>query len=350
VGLDSRASAIVLSAATWLLAVPIAGQAAGGPAPIASLSAVTGVSELHDVAAWSAYEPATKLWHVALREDGRTSTLPAPATHSTIEVAVGPGTGGAPAIVYSACPERCELTVASLNGDDSEPVPGTSGASHPAIWGSRVAWVSGRDRVWSSLVSGRGRIRLGGAPRRKCYETLTGRSRLICVAPEEPTVEAVALDGGQLALIDSFRLIDDGIGASGTTTEVRTEPDTGGPQRLVAILTVGEGDESWVGPSWLGGDLYFYEDSSGGDDEQIGTYRYDPARGSYAYAHAGAYLTGFAMTDSRRALEATAPGNPRSGITCEGSGERYEGGRCTVQLSPPLRFEPVKSHALVFTP
>jgi hypothetical protein len=34
--------------------------------------------------------------------------------------------------------------------------------------------------------------------------------------------------------------------AVGTTTEVRTEPVTGGPQRLLALMDVGEGDESWL--------------------------------------------------------------------------------------------------------
>jgi hypothetical protein len=320
----------------------------GAPVPLAPLSAATAVSVFGDLAAWSAYEPATKLWRVALRRGDHTTILSAPAERSKIEVDVGPGPSGAPVLAYSACPGSCDVVVSQVDGSRPRAVPGSSGASHPVVWDDRVAWVRGADQVMSSLISGRGRVRIGGAPRRKCYEDLT-TPRLACAAPKQPAIEGLALSGVRLALIDTFRL-EDGVGSSGTTTEVRTEPVTGGPQRLIAIITVGEGDESWVGPSWLGGDLYFYEDSPGGDFEQVGTYRYDPATGSYAYAHGGGYLTGFAMTDTGHALEAAAPGDPRGGITCNGSGERYEGGSCAVQLSSALRFRPVKRHTLLFTP
>ena len=119
----------------------------------------------------------------------------------------------------------------------------------------------------------------------------------------------MSLYRGQPALIDTFNL-------NGTTTEVRTEAITGGPQRLIALLIVGEGDERWLGPSWSNGKLYFY-----GDPEAAPTgppyvvYRFDPAHNAYASARADTYLTGFSVV-GERAYEATAPATrePASGV------------------------------------
>jgi len=99
---------------------------------------------------------------------------------------------------------------------------------------------------------------------------------------KEPSVDALALYGRQLALIDTF-ILNDGIG-SGTTTEVRIETVTGGPQRLVALIDVGEGDETWLGPSWFDGDLYFYEDTDGTTEGAVDGF--DPARNTYVSAPA----------------------------------------------------------------
>jgi hypothetical protein len=156
---------------------------------------------------------------------------------------------------------------------------------------------------------------LGGAPRRKCYYTgdysETTVPRLHCAAPEDPAVEALQLYRGQLALIDTF-IINDNIGSVGTTTEVRTEAITGGPQRLIAIIDVGEGDESWLGPSWSSGKLYFYEDSMGAGFK---VYRFDPAHNTYATAPAHTYLTGLSVIGNR-AYEATAAEDPRGSFAC----------------------------------
>jgi hypothetical protein len=114
-------------------------------------------------------------------------------------------------------------------------------------------------------------------------------------SPRKPIVEALQLYRGQLALIDSF-IIQDEIGSVGTTREVRTEPITGGPQRLIAIISVGEGNEMLVGPSWSNGNLYFYED---GDGTGSRVYRFNPADNTYAMGPAYAYLTGFSVVGDR---------------------------------------------------
>jgi hypothetical protein len=322
-------------------------RSAGGPTLIAQPQAATAVASYGEVQAWSDYDRETKLWNIAVRNGAGVSILPDPTSRTPIEVDVGPGPRGAAVLAFTACPKTCDVVVSALDGQAQQPVPGSRGASHPTVWGHRVAWVHDGDMVLSSLLTGAERRRIGGAPRRKCYEGPSGGTRLACQAPKQPAVEALQLGGHTLALVDSF-LIDDGIGSSGTTTEVRIEPVTGGRQRLVAILTVGEGDESWIGPSWLGSDLYFYEDSDDASIEQRAAFRFDPSRGSYMRAASYSYLAGFAMTDARHALEATAEGDPRYEGENEVCGETRN--RCSVELSRPLGFKSVPSHAFLFTP
>jgi hypothetical protein len=336
----------------WVLALLLFSGAseartAGGPSLIAQPQAATAVASYGDVQAWSDYDPMTKLWHVAVRRGGAVSTLPNPASRKPIEVDVGPGPRGNPVLAYTACSLTCEVVVSAVDGRAQQVVPGARGASHPTIWGHRVAWVHNGSTVMSSLLTGAERRRIGGAPRRKCYEAPSGPSRLVCQAPGQPTVEALQLAGRTLALVDSF-MLNDGIGASGTTTEVRLEPVTGGRQRLVSILTVGEGNERWIGPSWLGGVLYFYEVSDEASIGQRAVFRFDPSHGSYMRAASYSDLAGFGMIDARHALEATAAGDPRYEDENEVCGETRD--RCSVQLSEPLRFKPIPAHALLFTP
>lgn len=189
---------------------------------------------------------------------------------------------------------------------------GTIAAGTAPVWGDRIAWVSGAAKVMTCLWNGAGRRVLGGAPRRKCCESPTIQSRLVCEAPEEPSVEALALYGRQLALVDTF-ILNDGIGSVGTTTEVRIEAVTGGLQRLVALIDVGEGDESWVGPSWFDGDLYFYQDTDGTTDGAVDGF--DPARNTYVSASTNHRLRDSCQRSVRvQAVQVAGAYSPR--ITC----------------------------------
>jgi hypothetical protein len=309
--------------------------AGAAPVTIAALQGNTAVEAYGGVEAWSNYDAAERLWHVLVRRDGRISTTAITSAGKAIEVAVGPGPSGRPVLAYLSCASRCHMVVSALNGSDPQDVPGTQGAAHPTVWGDRVAWVSATAKVMTSRWNGADRRVLGGAPRRKCYESST-QSKLVCEAPKAPSVEALALHGRQLALVDTF-ILNDGIGSVGTTTEVRIEAVTGGPQRLVALLDVGEGNESWLGPSWFGGELYFYEDTNGTTDGAVDGF--DPVRNTYVSAPAYAYLTGFSMINSRQAYEATAPGDPRAGYNC-GQAQTIP---CVIRVSAPFAFKPSRS-------
>jgi hypothetical protein len=299
------------------------------------LEGATAVEAYGDVAVWSDYDPASRSWHVVVRRHGQISTPPIPVARKAIEVDVGPGLSGAPMLAYVSCASTCRVVVSGVDGSASQAVPGSDGASHPTIWGDRVAWVSGKAKVMISRLDGGERRVLPGVPHRKCYYTeIVTPSRLVCEAPQSPEVEALQLYRSQLALIDTF-ILNDNIGAVGTTTEVRTEAVTGGPQRLLALMDVGEGDESWLGPSWSEGKLYFYKDSIGAG---FVVYRFDPARDAYLSAPANTYLTGFSVVGDR-AYEATAAGDPRGGFACP----EEPAESCVVRLSEPFTLKPSRA-------
>jgi hypothetical protein len=328
------------------LLITMLGVCLGLLGPVAAMAAPTTIAVLHgpsaveaygSVTAWSDYDAAAQSWHVVISRDGAISVPPIPTAKSAIEVDVGPGPSGAPMLAYISCTVECHVVVSSVEGTDPQTVPGSGGASHPTIWGDRVAWVTDKAKVMISRLDGSERRVLAGAPARKCFyrgdETETTKPQLVCAAPREPSVEGLQLYRGQLALIDTF-IINDDIGSVGTTTEVRTEAASGGPQRLIAIIDVGEGDESWLGPSWSGGKLYFYEDSMGAGFK---VYRFNPAADAYSSAPAHTYLTGFSVIGGR-AYEATAGGHPTAG----GGACSYQDEPCVVQLSEPFTFKPTK--------
>jgi hypothetical protein len=328
----------VLVAGLVLIRLVGSAAAAAAPGTIAVLHGATAVEFYGGVAAWSDYDATARSWHVVVSRDGAISVPPIPTARKAIEVDVGPGPSGAPMLAYVGCAGTCRVVVSGVDGSAPQTVPGSDGASHPTIWGGRVAWVSGKAKVMISRLDGGERRALPGVPHRKCYYTgyYSARTvpRLVCEAPRSPEIEALQLYRGQLALIDTF-ILNDNIGAVGATTEVRTEPITGGPQRLLGLMDVGEGDESWLGPSWSEGKLYFYKDSIGAG---FVSYRFDPARDTYASAPAHTYLTGFSIIGDR-AYEATAAGDPRGGFACP----EEPAESCVVRLSEPFAFKPSRA-------
>lgn len=320
-------------ALAWIAAAAIA-----GPTTIAPLHGNTAVEAYGDVAVWSDYDATSRSWHVVVRRHGHISTPPIPTASKAIEVDVGPGPSGSLMLAYVNCAGGCHVVVSGVDGSAPRTVPGSRRASHPTIWGDRVAWASGRAKVMISRLDGSRRRVLGGAPHSKCYYSPPSGRRLVCAPPQAPSVDALALYRGQLALIDTFNL-NDGVGTDGTTTEVRTEGVAGGPQRLVALLSVGEGDESWLGPSWSGGKLYFYGDpAAGAHGVGFVVYRFDPTHNTYASARAHGYLTGFSVV-GERAYEATAPGDPRTGGMCGEAGLTP----CVVRVSERFAFKPARA-------
>jgi hypothetical protein len=323
--------------ATSAAVAATAAPAAAAPATIAQLHGETAVRAFGGVQAWSDLDPADKLWHVTVRRAGQVTRPPIAAAKNPIAIDVGPGADGRPVLAYVRCTDTCRVVVAGVDGGAPRTVPGTAGASAPTVWGNRVAWVRGKATVLTSTLTGGGRKVLAGAPRRKCYLPYTGEPRR-CERPQSPSVDALELNGSRLALFDTFGLR----AASGNgTTEVRIESVKGGPQRLVALTAIGESGQTWIGPSWVKGRLYFYKscfgDPSGCVGRRAGAYGYDPARNTYVRAGGSTVLSGFAMDgDGRRAYETTAPDG---GGTCGDAGTRP----CLLRLTDSLAFESTRS-------
>jgi hypothetical protein len=283
----------------------------------------SGIAASGTLLVWSDWQPGDRRWHLIMRRSGQISVLPTPTGSRAIEPALGPGPSGQPMLAYVACSPSCQLFIANADGSDPHAVPGSVGASRPTIWGENVAWRLGTTRIVTSRLNGSARRTLAGVPRRKCY-TRGGAPGTMCSRPEDGQVEALALYRHQLAFIDSFRLPDEYEGHE----EVRIDRLSGGPQLLVAILGIGIGSETYVGPSWFGGKLYFQYQ---GEGVRTFLYRFDPSSGTYWRSHSQEYLSGLAMADANRAYEAEAP---EPNWRCEP--------HCSIWLSAPLKFASTK--------
>jgi len=324
--------------ATVVLCALVAALAAAAPAlaaptTIAALDAATEVRAYAGVQVWSTYDPASKRHHLTVRRDAKLSTPAIGSSKIAIEADVGPGPGGRPALAYVRCTDACRVVVTRLDGSGRQVVRGSAGASDPTISGRQVAWVRGKATVMTSTVDGQGRKRLAGAPRRKCYETAEGHT---CERPRSVLVSELELHGSQLALVADFEL-PGGFGSG--EAELRTESIKGGPQRLVAWMTVGEGGQSWIGPSWARGRLYYYKTCFGdpsGCATDAGVYRFDPVTGKRAIASSSTVLTGFAIDDDgTRAYTASVPG-------FDGECRTEDAVRCLLRRTSPLRFKQLR--------
>jgi hypothetical protein len=324
----------------WVLLLGVLGGVALAAADGAAVAgaASTTIAELHGqtpvrawngVQAWTDYSAADQRWHVVVRRNGQISTPPAiPAGDLRLKVDVGPGPDGAPALAFVSCADRCRAVVSDLDGGRARTIPGSESASSATIWGSRVAWVRGRATVLTRRSGAAKATRLAGVPRRRCYESI---GRRYCERPSAGSVSELELRGERLALIDTYLLAHGG-GANGTT-EVRMEPVAGGAQRLVASMNVGEGAQSWNGPSWARGGLFFYMSCPFACPRQEGPYRYDPVGGAYAKASTAGAIAGFAMDDAgSRAFEAL------SGASAIGDRSDSAGYTTSLQLTGPLTF------------
>jgi hypothetical protein len=324
---------LLLAAAVSATAVAPAGAAT---TKLADLHAETAVRSFGGVQAWSDYDPATNLWRVQVRRDGQLYTPPIPPSRNRIDVDVGPRSDGVPTLVHVDCPHACRVVVTRLDGGTPQTVPASSGASDPTIYGRQVAWVRNDKAIVTSTWTGHGRRVLAGAPTRKCYKPFTGKPRR-CERPSNPRIGDIELHGSQLALVDTFGLKE--AGGNGVA-EVRTESIKGGAQKLVALMTIGEGGQTWVGPSWAKGKLYFYKaclgDPGGCFGPGAGAFAWNPAHNSYELARSSTPLSGFAIDDDgSHAYEALGPGGPPCGDP--------DARPCELRVTDPLVFKAVRS-------
>lgn len=303
---------------------------------IATVHSETDVRAWNGVQAWTDYNSADERWHVVVRSAGQIA-IPAaiPAGTQRPKVDVGPGPDGTPTLVFVSCTDACRVVISGVNGARARTVPGSAGASSPTIWGSRVAWLRGKNTVLTRRLGAPGTTRLAGVPRRICYAPFKARRR--CERTTDASVQDLELNGSRLAIIDHYWPAR---GATeGGTSEVRIQSVHGGRQRLVASINVGIAGQSWIGPSWVKGDLFFYKSCHEGVGGCVrgGAYRYDAASRTYALAASREVLAGFAMhDDGRRAFEAL-------GGTFSDCADEPGVGTCPLWLTDRLTFTRTRS-------
>jgi hypothetical protein len=220
-------------------------------------------------------------------------------------------------------------------------LPGSAGASSVTIWGSRVAWVGDHKAVLIRRLGTFKTTHLAGAPTHKCHvpypqeihATKVTYARR-CGRTNGGSVGDLELDGSRVAIIDSFFGVS---GVSGAATEVRMQSVIGGPQRLVALMNRGEGGQTWVGPSWAKGHLFFVKSCLTCENAEA-TYRYHPDSGIYGFAPRHIRIAGFAMDeDGRRAFQVLGlPGNREALAGEHQTSLRISDALTFIRVRPPI--------------
>jgi hypothetical protein len=279
------------------------------PAAATAIAPVLGqnpVRAFAGVQAWTTYSTADQRWHVVVRRGGEISVPPAIAAGGPqLKVDVGPGRDGKPMLAYIGCDGSCSVVLSDVAGGHARPLPGSAGATSVSVYGSRVAWVKGRNAVLVRDLRTGSTTRVPGAPRRKCWTPFAQggvKPPPRCEATSGGSVDDIDLDGTRLGLIVSYGLAHGG-GSNGTT-EVRMASLGGGSQRLLALMNVGEGQQTWIGPSWAKHDLFFYRTCPFACGRAEGAFRYDPDSRAFTHAPASLSVSGFAMdSDGAHAFE-----------------------------------------------
>jgi hypothetical protein len=196
--------------------------------PLGQTSHPSPIRASGDQAVWSTAAPGSKTYTLTL--DGR--PLAAQATGKPVQADVSRGPGGKPLIVVAR-----KHAIASLDpatGARKRLATTHSTARSPVLWGSRLAWVEGPDRVYTAKLGHRARhVR---APR--------------------GTISELALHGSELAITLNS-------GADLGDSQVWLQRLDGTHAKLVRKVSSGESDRWFVGPSFDRGAFYFAQVCAG---------------------------------------------------------------------------------------
>lgn len=232
---------------------------------VAELPRPTAIDALGFRIAYSAYDPAARMWRLMVQSgDEAPLALPVPPERSRFDVDLGPGPDGRgpTVLVYSRCggPRRCEIYLYDFKLKRERRLRGPStGAdeSQPSIWRRRVAFLRdgpGRPRLFVTGLDG-------------------GREREIATGPRprgaSTFVSSLELDWDRLAYVWGI--------AGRDRDEYQMRLHTfGRGQRLVSRVRGGEGAVAMLQPTLLNGRLlYGVARSLGGSSFQ----RYDSRTG-----------------------------------------------------------------------
>lgn len=319
------------------LLLAIAPAASARTTALDALRADVPVAAYGTTVAWSAYDPATKVYRLRLRHAGEVSTPDVGPRPVPFDVDVGPGSGGR-VLVYSRCDsdamgairtEGCDLFAYSVSGESEERIAGasTSGADErlPAISGDRLAFTrTAPGSAPEVMVRQGGRSRtLPGAPTRFC---LGGQ----CQDTVDRRVTRLDLSGRRLGLVTTYATS----GFEGAVSEVRlVSAVTGMSQRVTRAASSADTTIRYVGLGFDARNLYVGAACSGeaaGCLQRHGIFRYRLLDRALNRAEVSRRLNAFSWAGDRAVLVT----DPASG-DC---GDR----RCALVTRTGLRFVPAK--------
>jgi hypothetical protein len=238
---------------------------------------------------------------VLSRSAGAPEVLPVPPQRRAFDADIGPDATGRPTVVLSRCDgtRACRLYRLRIGSAAPERIPIAGGPArivHPSLWRDRIAWVRADARtparVFTRRLSATAATELPGVPARG-------------------EVEELELYGSRVAL-STVAEPEDGGGVCGQR-EVRLVDLASRRVRRVGAQLCGLNGQSWVGPSFAGGGLYFArfcaQEPVGCGTGPYGAFRYRLRTGDYALARFGRALAGWAYDDAGRAYEVRDPTN-----------------------------------------
>jgi hypothetical protein len=223
--------------AAALTAVLLLASAASASAdPLGQSSLPSPIRAYRDQAVWSSAPAGSKTSTLMLSQPGGVTALDVHRHHAPVQATVSRGPSGRPAIVIAQGRDLFLLDPAS--GRRTLVATGHVATRSPVLWGDRLAWIEGRDRIYTATIGHSG-------------------------------VQKVAAPGGGGALLYELGLfgrrlavsLNDG-GTEGDAQVWLQELD-GTRRQLVRKVSSGEADRSFVGLSFDGGALFFAQVCSG---------------------------------------------------------------------------------------
>jgi hypothetical protein len=232
--------------------------------PLGQSSQPSPIRAYRDQAVFSTAPAGSKTFTLNLADRNGVRPLAA-EDHVALEADISRGPDGRPAIVVAQT--RAIYLLDPATGSRRRLHTTHDVARSPVIWGSRIAWIEGRDRVYSAVLG------------HKAKRVPTPRG----------TISEIDLFGGRLAIaLNSGGTLGD--------EQVWLQEVDGSRRTLVRKVSSGEADRSFVGLSFDGGALYFAQVCSGDPSGCPGhgiAYRY--ASGKLRTASVPLDLGGFAQ-------------------------------------------------------
>jgi hypothetical protein len=239
-----------------LLLIPAASAAAE---PLGQSSLPSPIRAYRDQAVWSSAPAGSKTATLMLSQPGGVTALGIHRHRAPVQATVSRGPSGKPAIVVAQGRELFLLDPATATR--TLVATGHVAARSPVLWGDRLAWIEGRDRIYTATIGHKG-------------------------------VRKVATPGGGGALLYELGLLGNRLAISlndgGTEgdAQVWLQELDGSRRHLVRKVSSGEADRSFAGLSFDGGALYFAQICSGDPSGCPGhgiAYRYRSGRVSTAF-------------------------------------------------------------------